>query len=65
MNGTSMATAHVTGVLALAMAARPGMTPLAAKRLVAAAQTPLRLPKKAARYPGRLDAVRAFRQLKK
>jgi subtilisin len=65
MNGTSMATAHVTGVLALAMAARPGMTPLQAKRLVAVAQTPLKLPKKAARYPGRLDAVRAFRQLKK
>ncbi|HZG76671.1 MAG TPA: S8 family peptidase [Paenibacillus sp.] len=65
MNGTSMATAHVTGVLALAMAARPGMTPLQAKRLVAASQTPLKLPKKAARFPGRLDAVRAFRQLKK
>ncbi len=65
MNGTSMATAHVTGVLALAMAARPSMTPLQAKRLVAAAQTPLKLPKKAARYPGRLDAVRAFRHLKK
>jgi len=64
MNGTSMATAHVTGVLALAMAARPGMTPTQAKRLIAEGQTPLKLPKKAARYPGRLDAVRAFRHLK-
>ncbi|WP_309122437.1 S8 family peptidase [Paenibacillus sp.] len=64
MNGTSMATAHVTGVLALAMAARPGLTPTQAKRLIAAAQVPLKLPKKATRYPGRLDAVRAFRHLK-
>jgi len=66
MNGTSMATAHVTGILALVKSARPGLTPRQLKRIVAAAQVPLPgLRTKKTRYPGRIDAVRAFRQLRK
>lgn len=63
MNGTSMATAHVTGVLALAMSAKP-LSPQQAKRLICAAQLPLKVKRKSARIPGRLDAVRAFRHIK-
>lgn len=67
MNGTSMATAHVTGVLALAMAARPGLKPMQVRRLIGAAQIPLKARRKTdrkTRGPGRIDAVRAFRHLK-
>lgn len=64
MNGTSMATAHVTGILALVLSVRPRLTPVQIKRLVASAQMPLNKHSKKARSPGRIDAVRAFRQLK-
>lgn len=63
MNGTSMATAHVTGILALVLSVRPRLSPAQLKRIVAAAQVPLNA-KKARRGPGRIDAVRAFRQLR-
>jgi subtilisin len=64
MNGTSMATSHVTGILALVLSVRPRLTPLQVKRLIAGAQVPMIGQSKKARSPGRIDAVRAFRQLK-
>jgi len=64
MNGTSMATSHVTGILALVLAERPRLTPSQLKTLVAEAQVPLRGKTKKARYPGRIDALRAFRALR-
>jgi len=66
MTGTSMATPHVTGVLALAMAARPGLTPDQARKLILAARIPLKVKVKGrtVRFAGRLDAVRVFRRLK-
>ncbi|MCI3926817.1 S8 family peptidase [Paenibacillus sp. TRM 82003] len=63
MNGTSMATAHVTGILALVLSARPRLSPAQLKRVIACAQVPLKS-KKARGGPGRIDAVRAFRQLR-
>jgi subtilisin len=64
MNGTSMATSHVTGILALVLSVRPRLTPLQIKRLIAAAQLPMKGQSKKARSPGRIDAIRAFRQLR-
>lgn len=67
MTGTSMATSHVTGILALALSVKPRLTPLQLKRLVANGQIPLAPRKvaksKKARKPGRIDAVRIFKQL--
>jgi len=63
MTGTSMATAHVTGILALVLSVRPRMSPLQIKKLVAAGQLPLSGKIKRARGPGRIDAIRVFRQI--
>lgn len=64
MNGTSMATAHVTGILALLLAARPRLTLLQAKRLLAESQLPLKRPSKKYKHAGRIDAVCAFRHIR-
>lgn len=64
MTGTSMATAHVTGIVALVLSIRPHLTPLQIKKLVAAGQLPIGGKIKRARGPGRIDAIRVFRQIK-
>ncbi|MEO3946100.1 S8 family peptidase [Gorillibacterium sp. CAU 1737] len=41
MSGTSMATSHVSGVIALLLSARPGLSPNAVRRLLQASATPV------------------------
>jgi subtilisin len=66
MSGTSMATSHVTGIIALLLSVNPRLTPAQLKRIVANAQMdiPQKIRKKV-RSPGRIDAVKAFRQLRR
>ncbi|WP_274363953.1 S8 family peptidase [Paenibacillus thermotolerans] len=63
MHGTSMATSHVTGIVALLLSANPKLTPAELKRIVSAAQVPLPGKTKKARLPGRIDALKAFREM--
>jgi subtilisin len=64
LSGTSMATSHVTGVVALLKSVKPRLTPNQLKRIITAAQTPVRGGLKRTRSPGQVDAVLAFRQLR-
>lgn len=62
LSGTSMATSHVSGVIALLLGARPGMRPDDIKALLKQGALPLLGPK--VKGTGRIDAVRVFRGLK-
>ncbi|WP_211749637.1 S8 family peptidase [Paenibacillus sp. Marseille-Q4541] len=64
MSGTSMATSHVSGAIALLMAERPGLTPDEIKNLIKKTATPLR-PRKSARgseQGGELHALRLLQE---
>lgn len=64
LNGTSMAAAHVTGVIALLLAAKPGLTVSRLKSALLSSAVPLRRQKsrgrKKAASPGMLNAKRAW-----
>ncbi|WP_199617189.1 S8 family peptidase [Paenibacillus alkalitolerans] len=64
MSGTSMATSHVTGIVALLLSANPRLTPQQLKQIVSLAQVPFSDETKKARLPGRIDAIKAFRRLR-
>lgn len=74
MNGTSMATSHVTGAAALLLALRPGMNPKELKLLLRRSSTPIKLRKgqqRASLGGGMADArmllragIRAYRRTK-
>ncbi|WP_258171078.1 S8 family peptidase [Paenibacillus sp. R14(2021)] len=57
MSGTSMATSHVSGAIALLLAYRPGLTPTEIKAVVKRSMLPLR-GTKAPRLTGELDVMR-------
>ena len=64
MNGTSMATAHVTGVIALILSVKPHYTPFQLKRLIMMSRKPLRCKYRKKPTSGRLDALQLFRKLR-
>jgi len=57
MSGTSMATSHVTGAIALLLSLRPGLSPAMIKSIVKSSATPLRKGK-APRTAGELNVTR-------
>ncbi|WP_110929789.1 S8 family peptidase [Paenibacillus bouchesdurhonensis] len=62
MSGTSMATSHVSGAIALLLAARPNLTPGEIKRRLRRTAKPLSLAQARARSrPGEVSAVRLLR----
>ncbi|GAB2717376.1 S8 family peptidase [Paenibacillus thermoaerophilus] len=63
LSGSSMATSHVTGVVALMLASRPSLSPRRLKRLLLASARPLNLSGRT--RTGELDAMRALRILRK
>ncbi|WP_138496362.1 S8 family peptidase [Paenibacillus pinistramenti] len=63
MNGTSMATSHVSGAIALLLAKRPGLTPAEIKALIRGTARPLSLLEdKKKLHAGELDAYRLIRR---
>ena len=60
MSGTSMATSHVTGAIALLLAHKPGLTPEQIKWVIRRSARPLRQNKKLG-SAGELDVVRMLR----
>ncbi|UVI30547.1 S8 family peptidase [Paenibacillus spongiae] len=58
MSGTSMATSHVSGAVALLLAYRPGLSPGEIKSILKRSMLPLRGLKKSSRIIGELDVVR-------
>ncbi|MBB6632962.1 S8 family peptidase [Cohnella thailandensis] len=64
MSGTSMATSHVTGAVALLLAHRPGLTPAQVKRLLRRSTRPLRHTR-SPRPNGELDIMRLLRNADK
>ena len=60
LNGTSMAAAHVSGVIALLLARKPRLTYNRIKRAITASAFPISTGTKQKSRPGRLDAVRAW-----
>lgn len=57
MSGTSMATSHVSGAIALLLADRPGLTPAEIKAILKRAMLPIR-GQKSARMAGELDVIK-------
>jgi subtilisin family serine protease len=57
MSGTSMATSHVSGAIALLLAYRPGLSPADVKAILKRSMLPLR-GTKAPRQTGELDIMR-------
>ena len=57
MSGTSMATSHVSGAIALLLAERPGLAPAEIKAILKRAMLPIR-GQKSARMAGELDVVK-------
>lgn len=57
MSGTSMATSHVSGAIALLLAYRPGLSPAEIKSILKRSMLPLR-GAKAPRFTGELDVMR-------
>ncbi|THF81752.1 S8 family peptidase [Cohnella fermenti] len=64
MSGTSMATSHVTGAVALLLAHRPGLGPAEVKNLLRRSTRPLR-PARSPRLGGELDIMRLLRNADK
>lgn len=63
MNGTSMATSHVSGAIALLLSRRPGLKPAEIKALLRRTSRPLTvLAEKGKAGPGELDAYRLVRR---
>ncbi|WP_256760656.1 S8 family peptidase [Cohnella sp. WQ 127256] len=60
MSGTSMATSHVTGAIALLLAMKPGLTPAQIKDIIKSSAKPLRN-SKAPRTAGELNVMRMIR----
>ncbi|MBD2845594.1 S8 family peptidase [Paenibacillus sp. IB182496] len=60
MSGTSMATSHVSGAVALLLAAYPGLGPAAIKTILRRSMQPLRGPR-APRLTGELDVAKMLR----
>lgn len=61
MSGTSMATSHVTGAIALLLADNPGLTPSDIKTLLRKSATMIRGRRKHSKAPGEIDALRLLR----
>ncbi|QHT58872.1 S8 family peptidase [Paenibacillus lycopersici] len=64
MSGTSMATSHVSGAIALLLAYRPGMSPTEIKAVVKRSMLPLR-GTKAPRLTGELDVMRMLQAVER
>ncbi|WP_235949233.1 S8 family peptidase [Paenibacillus glycinis] len=64
MSGTSMATSHVSGAIALLLAYRPGLTPTDIKAVVKRSMLPLR-GTKAPRLTGELDVMRMLQAVER
>ncbi|SFJ72180.1 MULTISPECIES: S8 family peptidase [Paenibacillus] len=64
MSGTSMATSHVSGAVALLLAHRPGLTPTEIKAVIKRAMLPLR-GTKAPRLTGELDVMRMLQAVER
>ncbi|MFC4811970.1 S8 family peptidase [Paenibacillus sp. GCM10023250] len=64
MSGTSMATSHVSGAIALLLAHRPGLTPTEIKAVLKRAMLPLR-GTKAPRQTGELDVMRMLQAVER
>jgi subtilisin len=60
MSGTSMATSHVTGAIALLMALKPGLTPAQIKAVIKHSTKPLKM-SKALRTAGELNIIRMIK----
>lgn len=58
LSGTSMATSHVSGVIALLLAARPGLSPLQVKQLLRKTASPVAGLKVTGNKTGLIDAYR-------
>ncbi|PYI52721.1 peptidase S8 [Paenibacillus flagellatus] len=64
LSGTSMATSHVSGVIALMLTIRPGLTPAEIKTLLQKTSNPVvGLKSRSGVKAGEVDAVRALRHL--
>ncbi|GIP40307.1 aerolysin [Paenibacillus sp. J31TS4] len=63
LSGTSMATSHVTGAIALLLSARPRMSGPAIRELLRQTATPIGRKKPASVDTGELNALTAFRSL--
>ncbi|WP_028609477.1 S8 family peptidase [Paenibacillus harenae] len=64
MSGTSMATSHVSGAIALLLAHRPGLTPAEIKSIIKRSVQPLK-GRKARRTIGELDVIRMMQAVEK
>ncbi|WP_054025900.1 S8 family peptidase [Bacillus sp. FJAT-28004] len=64
MSGTSMATSHISGAIALLLAHRPGLTPTEIKSIIKRSVQPLR-GSKARRTIGELDVMRMMQTVDK
>lgn len=64
LSGTSMATAHVSGVIALMLSVRPGLKPLQIKRILKRCSSTLSRNSSAQGLPGQIHARRALSALK-
>lgn len=62
MSGTSMATSHISGTIALLLAQRPGLRTTAIKSLLRRTSTPLRLRKGYSHSDGEVNALKFLRE---
>ncbi|ANE45900.1 peptidase S8 [Paenibacillus swuensis] len=62
LSGTSMATSHVSGVIALLLSAKPGLKPDEIRKLLKKGSIPLREAR--IKGTGRIDAARLFRAMR-